>query len=88
MPMQPDGTLLVLEEYTDDERYRVYAVAGNRRDVLATAPDPGGVGQALVALNDDEKARGRRLVDLGKIGVYDALEHEWIVMPWHRGGGD
>lgn len=75
----------VLYPRDEQHRYRVYAVAGKEMTVLACCPDPGGIGCALVQINEDEKSRGRRLVDLGKIGVYDAINGEWIVLPWHRG---
>lgn len=80
-------------------RYRIYAVRGTgthqEREVIAAAADAGGIGQALVTLNEEQKAlgRGRRLYDLGRIGVLDVMPDglpspagEWIVLPWDRGG--
>lgn len=74
-------------------RYRLYARRGLRLEVLAAAPDPGGIGAAIVQLHEDEKAArpGGRLADRGVIGVLDVLpdrpstaEGEWIVLPWQR----
>lgn len=76
-----------------DHRYRLYAIRGREREVLAAAPDAGGIGQMLVTLNDDEKAlgKGRRLYDRGRLGILDVLPDgnpspagEWIVLPWDR----
>lgn len=72
-----------------DYRYRIYAVLGGSRIVLAAAPDPAGIGVALVQLHDDAKAIGGRLADEGRIGVLDVLPErhgygEWIVLPWDR----
>jgi hypothetical protein len=67
-----------------ESRYRIYARRGEEREILAHAPDPAGLGVALVQLDEDERERGRRLVDLGAIGILDALEHRWLIMPWHR----
>lgn len=66
------------------ERYRIYAVRGSSQRCLATTPTPGGVGVALVQLHEDAKAVDRRLADEGRIGVYDALLREWIVLPYGR----
>lgn len=72
-------------------RYRLYARVGERLEVLAAAPDPGGLGQAIVTLHQDAKAAGRRLCDLGRIGVLDVMPDgepspagEWIVPLWDR----
>jgi hypothetical protein len=67
-----------------EHRYRVYARRGRDLRILAFADSPGGVGVALVQLDEDEREHGRRLVDLGAIGVLDAVEGRWIVLPWHR----
>jgi len=66
------------------ERYRIYAVRGDEREILATAADAGGVGQALITMHEDCKEVDMRLADLGTIGVLDAVEGEWVVLPWGR----
>jgi len=74
-------------------RYRLYARRGDELEVLAACPTPGGIGNALVTLNEDEKAVGRRLSDKGVIGVLDVLPDgrrstatgEWIASPFPRG---
>lgn len=72
----------------DEHRYRIYARRGSGRtielEVLACAGSPEALGLALVTLDEDEKEHGRRLIDLGAIGVLDAVDRRWIVMPWHR----
>jgi hypothetical protein len=65
-------------------RYRIYARRGRELEVLAAAPDAGGVGQAILTLHDDQKQAGRRLADLGVIGCLDVLTPEWVVLPWER----
>lgn len=74
-----------------DHRYRIYARRGRELEILASAPDAGGVGQALITLHEDEKEAGRRLADRGTIGVLDVMAGgptgEWIVLPWERGHG-
>jgi hypothetical protein len=71
--------------YPRDEahRLRIYARQDDRLTVVA-ASDPEGLGPALLQLDADERERGRRLVDLGAIGVLDSIEHRWLIMPWHR----
>lgn len=66
-----------------DHRFRIYGRRGKRLSVIA-ATDPEGLGPALLQLDADERERGRRLVDLGAIGILDAVERHWLVMPWHR----
>lgn len=89
--MKPDELWPRVPEY----RYRVYAVRSGGRtsraleemEVLAAAPDAGGLGQAILTLHEDEKAAGRKLSDRGRIGVLDVLagpKGEWIVLPWDR----
>lgn len=72
----------------EEHRYRLYARRGRGRnvelDVLACAGSPQALGLAIITLDQDEAERGRRLVDLGAIGVLDAVEHRWIIQPWHR----
>jgi hypothetical protein len=72
--------------YPRDEqhRYRIYARRGDRLEVLACTPTPAGIGVTLVQLHNDAKQAGGRLADLGFIGVLDAVEHEWIVLPFGR----
>jgi hypothetical protein len=71
--------------YPRDEahRLRIYARRDKRLSVVA-ATDSEGLGPALLQLDADERERGRRLVDLGAIGVLDAIEARWLIMPWHR----
>lgn len=70
---------------TPEFRYRIYARQGDKLDVLAATPTPQGIGVALKQLDADERERGRRLVDRGAIGVLDAMEGYWLIMPWHKG---
>lgn len=74
-----------------ENRYRIYAVVGASREILATAATASGVGLALITLHDDQRSLGRRLADHGRIGVMDvmpggepAAKGEWIVTPWDR----
>lgn len=74
---------------TEEFRYRIYGRVGRELKVLAVATDPGGVGMALVQIHADQKSRGRRLADLGQIGVLDVIGDgpglgDWIVLPWSR----
>lgn len=66
-------------------RWRIYARRGVELDILCATDSPGGIGEALVQLDLDERERGLRLVDRGAIGVLDAVEAYWLLMPWHRG---
>jgi hypothetical protein len=72
----------------EDHRYRLYARRGTDLHVLAASPSAGGIGEAIVALHEDEKTVGRRFADLGVFGVLDVLAGgptgEWIVLPWER----
>jgi hypothetical protein len=68
----------------DEHRYRIYARHGDEIEVLAVAGSPAALGVAVVQLDEDEADRGRRLVDLGAIGVLDAVRGRWLIMPWHR----
>lgn len=68
-----------------ENRYRLYVRVGDRLEVIATAPDAGGLGCAIVTIHDDQRTVGRRLADLGRVGVLDAVAGEWIVLPWDRG---
>jgi hypothetical protein len=67
-----------------EHRYRIYARHGEEIEVLACAGSPEALGVAIVQLDEDERDRGRRLVDLGAIGVLDAVAGRWLIMPWHR----
>lgn len=86
-------------ELTDDDlyprdelhRWRIYAVTGDERRVLATSPTAAGIGVALVTMHEDARSAGRRLVDEGRIGVLDCLPGgkpsptgEWLVSPYDR----
>lgn len=75
----------------DEHRFRLYAVVGDERDVLATAADMAAIGVAMGTIHEDMKAIGRRLCDYGRIGVLDTMPDgrphptgEWIVQPWDR----
>ena len=72
---------------TEEERFRIYARKGNQRPRVVATTDAEGLGSALLQLDADERERGRRLVDLGAIGILDAVERRWLVMPWHKPGG-
>jgi hypothetical protein len=76
------------ELYPRDEahRLRVYARQGDDLRVLACC-DVDSLGATLLQLDEDERERGERLVDLGAIGVLDAVEGRWLVLPWHRPEG-
>jgi len=81
----------VLEEPHDlgpEGRFRVYLRAGVLGYPDAFAPTMASVGVALEQLDQDARAAGLRgLVDRGMVGVYDAAERRWIVLPWPKGGG-
>lgn len=65
-------------------RYRLYAVRGDEREVLAATPTMGGIGLAIGIIHDDCKQAGKRLADLGMVGIYDAINGEWILLPFTR----
>lgn len=69
-----------------EERYGLYAyTAGGKLERLATAPDGGGIGVAITALDEDEReARGAEasLGDRGVLGVRDRVERRWIISPF------
>jgi len=71
-----------------EHRYRLYVVRGPEREVLAAAPTMQGIGLAISTIHDDCKQVGRRLADLGKVGILDAIEREWILMPFDRGASN
>lgn len=78
----------VLYPIDDDHRYRIYARRGkDELEVLCSTPTPGGIGVALVQLDDDAREHGQRLVDRGAIGVLDVIQRRWIILPWHRPDG-
>lgn len=71
----------------EEERYRLYAVIGDERRVLATAANGPGIGLAIITLHEDAKACGRRLADEGRIGILDTLagaRGEWVITPYDR----
>lgn len=81
----PIDTLYPIDE---EHRYRIYARRGkDELEVLCATPTPGGIGVALVQMDEDARSIGRRLVDQGAIGVLDVIDRRWIVMPWHRPDG-
>lgn len=67
-----------------EHRYRLYVVRDDEREVLAASPTMEGIGLAIRTIHDDCKEVDMRLFDLGKIGVLDAVAHEWILLPWSR----
>lgn len=71
-----------------EHRYRLYAVRGREREILAASDSMAGIGLALLTLHEDQKQEGRRLADLGMIGILDVLapgaRGEWILLPWGR----
>lgn len=75
-----------------ENRYRIYALLGlGDLVILATAPDAGGVGQAILTLHEDQRNAGGTLGDLGRLGVLDTMPEgkpsrsgEWIVCPFDR----
>jgi len=72
---------------TEEERYRVYLRAGEDLSLLATAGTAGGIGQAILTNDEDARAAGYgALYDLGVLGLLDAVERRWIVLPWQGGG--
>lgn len=66
------------------ERYRIYSVRDGHLTLLATTPDAGGIGVALVTLDEDAREAGGQLSDQGAIGVNDGLERRWIVDPFRH----
>lgn len=69
-------------------RYRLYAVVGDERKVLAAGPEPGVM---IVTLHEDARRDGRRLCDEGRIGILDVFPDgkpsprgEWLIQPWDR----
>lgn len=73
-----------------EHRFRLYGRIGDSLNVLATTDSPAGIGTAIVQIHDDQKEAGRRLADLGTIGVLDVMaggpRGEWVVLPWERSG--
>jgi hypothetical protein len=74
-----------------ENRYRIYGVVGREQTILATTDSAQGIGLALVTIHEDQKSIGRRLADLGRIGVLDVMPNgapsptgEWIVTPYNR----
>jgi hypothetical protein len=72
-------------------RYRLYARDDDGLHVLAATDCPEGIGSAIARIHEDQKEVGRRLCDLGVIGVLDVLpggephpKGEWLVLPWPR----
>lgn len=69
----------------DEHRYRLYGRRGEDLRVLAAAGTPAGVGEAIFQLHRDAKEAGGTLGDDGVTGILDAVEREWIVVPWPKG---
>lgn len=78
------GPLRVELERDPSERYVIYVLRGGELHEIGTAETPAGVGCCIVQTHEDQKAIGRRLADLGVLGVRDAHAGEWIVLPWQR----
>lgn len=73
-----------------EHRYRLYAVIGDERKLLAAAPAEG-VGTMLLTLHNDYREIGRRLIDEGRLGILDVMPGgnphragEWVVQPYDR----
>lgn len=75
----------VLWPRDEEHRYRLYGRRGEELYVLAAAPTPGGIGEAIFQLHQDAKEAGQTLGDQGATGILDAVEGEWIVVPWQKG---
>ncbi len=76
---------------TPEYRFRLYAFTDDGHEILAAAPDAGGVGQAIITLHEDEKEAGGRLADRGHIGILDVCpggkpgrRGEWVLLPFGR----
>lgn len=74
-------------------RYRLYFLKGEELAVMAATPSMGGIGVAIGALYEDQKAVGETLSAFGRLGVMDTCpggvpseEGEWIVVPFRHGG--
>lgn len=83
------------EQRPPEERYVLYARRGDDLRELACSETPAGLGSAIVQLHEDGKEldeNGKakkpryRLYEEGVIGILDSQAHEWIVLPWPRGG--
>lgn len=68
----------------EQHRWRIYARRGGHLDVVAATDCPEGIGPALVQIDADQREHGETLGDLGAIGVLDAVEGRWLILPWHR----
>jgi hypothetical protein len=73
----------------EEHRFRLYGRLGDELTVLAAASSPGGIGEAIIQIDLDQREihPNRCLGDLGATGVLDAVERRWIVSPWHRPDG-
>lgn len=67
---------------TPAERYRIYERGAEQLRVLATAASMEAVGCALGQLHEDARSVGEHLGDDGPVGVYDAIERDWILSPF------
>lgn len=75
----------VLWPRDEEHRYRLYGRRGRELTVLAAAPTAGGIGEAILQLHADAKEAGGTLGDSGVTGILDAVDREWIVVPWQKG---
>lgn len=72
-------------EHPDPERYCLYVLERGELRLLATAESPAAIGVALFTQDDDCRQAGLRgLIDRGPVGILDATESRWIIMPWRR----
>ena len=77
---------ITVDDRPEGERYVLYTLVGGDLQELAAAPDASGLGYAIVQLHEDGMtASGERLYERGPIGIRDAYERKWIVLPWRKG---
>lgn len=69
-----------------EERFVLYAQRDGELRELACAPDPQGLGLAIVELHRDGQTNDHRyrLYEEGMIGIRDSAAGEWIVLPFTR----
>ena len=71
---------------TEEQRYRVYLRDDDDLHLVATAPAEA-LGLAILTQDEDAREAGySSLYELGQLGILDAIERRWIVLPWPRGG--
>ncbi len=89
MPKKTDGSLaLAAEPRTLAERFRLYRVRAGEFSCVASTPDAGGVGLALVTLC----AEGE-IAETDRVGLLDTFPDgkpaptgRWLVSPFAKGG--